>query len=134
MVLLFLIASVLYSELVYPGGLLWKFVLLLVSGLYVFFKPIDDLALDSRYFYHLKRSPIAFFSRADKYEIGTIKSIKVAGIYSPEFEIMGLLGSGFSNSIEIIFKNNSSMTLYLQIYKKELVFVISKVNKLMHGN
>lgn len=131
LVFLFLIMTIIYSEWVYPGGLLWKYLFLLLSGLYLFLKPKDDLAIDDKYFYHLKRSIQPFFSRTAKYDLAKIKSIKAGGIYSPPFEIMELLGTGFSNSIEIIFKDNSSIILNLPIYKKDLVFVISKVKELM---
>jgi len=134
MVLLYFIMMILYSELAYPGGLVWKCSFFITCGIFLFLKPKDDLAIDAKYFYHLRTSIQPFFSRIDKYEIGKIKSIRVGGIYSRQFEIMELLGFGFSNSIEIIFKNNSSIILNLPIYKKELVFLVAKVRELMAKN
>lgn len=131
LVLLSLILGVIYFELVYPGGLLWKGLFLLSFSLYIFLRPTDDLAVDKRYFYHFKRSIQPTFSRTVKYDIERIKSIKVGGIYSPQFEIMELLGTGFSNTIEITFVDNSSVTLNLPIYKKELVKIVLKIKELI---
>ena len=126
-----IIIFVTYLELTYPGGLFWKGFLLFVSGLYFALMPKDDLAIDDEYLYHLKRSILPFFSRTDKYKISRIKSLGIGGANSTEFEIQDILGSGFSNSLEITFKDNSSRILNLRIYKEDLVFIASKVKELM---
>jgi hypothetical protein len=116
-------------ELSYHGWYLWKGLFLIVCGLYILLKPKDDLAVKNRHLYHFENSLVPFLSRTKIYDIAEIRSIKVGGIYSSEFEVMDFLGNGFSNRLEIIFEDDSSKTLNLRIYKKDLTFVVSLVSK-----
>ena len=105
-----------------------KPLLITVVILAVFGSRKDDLAVDSKYLYHLQTSLIPFLTRIDKYEISQIESIRGKGFDSSFWELFGnrsLIRIG--NTIELNFTDNSSKSIEASIYKKELERIIDAV-------
>ncbi len=130
-VFLFLIGVTIYWEWTHEGVLLWKYFVVPVCTIFIYLNPRDDLAIDDKYFYHLRRSLLSIFNTVKKYEIDRMKYAKCSGIFSPNFEFIHLLGYGHSNSIEISFDDDSSITLNVLIYKEELISLLGKVNEII---
>ena len=133
LVFCFFVGLMVYFEYRDAGEIHWKYLFLLVCAIVLLLFPKDDLAIDGRYLYHFRRSIVPIFSRTKMYELKEIKVIRTAGVYSRQFEIMELLGYGFSNSIEMIFKDDSSVTLNLPIYKSDLTKIVFKAKELLQG-
>jgi hypothetical protein len=112
-----------------------KYLLFGLITIFIFVRPKDELALDIDNLYYIKKSLIPFMSKTNEYKISKIKSIGYRGVFSGKTEILGLLGSGTNrNRLEIIFKDNSSRSHDLTIYKDELVTIVSKVKELINKN
>lgn len=125
----FILVILFVAYLEYPDGLAWKLLIVFVAGLYLALMPKDDLGVDDEYLYHLQRSLLPAFSRTTKYKISRIKSLGVGGVYTNDFEYRESFGS--TNSLELIFKDDSSRILNLRIYKKDLVSIAKKVKERM---
>lgn len=111
------------------------FLLVGIASIIVFSIPKDDLAVDKEYIYCIRKSILPFFSKTKKYEISKIKSVRCNGNYSRSNDLFNFLSLGnlyqSLNSIEINFKDNSSISLNVAIYKKELNGIILKVSELI---
>jgi hypothetical protein len=109
-----------------------KYVLFGLLTVFIFTRPKDELAVDKETFYHIRKSIIPFFTRTAVYKISKIEIIRCAGIFSADTEIFGLLASGVNrNKIEIIFKDNSSISIDLTIHREELNEIVLKINGLI---
>lgn len=123
--------------LVYVDGdhVLLGYVLAIVSCFVIFSIPKDDVALDRKYFYHVKKSLVPFFTTSSRVEIEKIKSIKCQGTYSKEYDLLAFLSFGqlyqAVNSVDITFKDNSSHSFNVGIYRDDLDHVIYKVRELI---
>jgi hypothetical protein len=60
-----------------------------------------------------------------------IKSINVGGTYTKAFEVMEFLGYGFTNTVEIVFKDDSSESLDVKIYRNDLDLFALKIRQLV---
>ena len=111
------------------------YLFVLIMFIIIFTIPMDDLALDRKYFWHVKKSIVPFFSRVNRYDLSKIKSIKGKGTYSKGNDLFGFMSLGniyqSMNSIEIIFIDDSSVVINIAIYKKELDEVVLKVRELL---
>ncbi|MDN5204130.1 hypothetical protein QQ008_22245 [Fulvivirgaceae bacterium BMA10] len=131
-VILAMIIAVWELEIQFQFLKLISFVLitLLILG-----KRKDDLMVDDQYLVHLKTSIFPVFSKEIRYEISRIKSIKGGGFHSQSVEILEFLSPGYTkgdeSDIEIIFKDNSSTSLSVAIYKKDLKKVLETVREVM---
>ncbi len=102
---------------------------------YIFARPKDELAVDTENVYYFKKSIFRFLNKTTEYKISKIKSIRGGGVFSDKTEVFGLLGSGTNrNKIEITFKDNSSKSHSLTIYKKDLTEIVAKVNERLNQN
>ena len=92
----------------------------------------DDIALDTKYFYHLRTSIIPSLSKIEKFEIAAIESIRYKGFDSWIWKLKGGKSMrGSDSGIEITFKDNTSVSLDVDIYKKDLGRIIGKVRIIM---
>ena len=118
------------------SGFWWiKYLLLIFLSTAVLISPIDDLGIDSNYFYHFKTSIIKALNKTDKYELSKIKSIRCLGVHVPGPSLLEMATNryqgGHTNTIEISFKDGSYKSIEVGVYKKELVSYISKVREVM---
>jgi hypothetical protein len=109
--------------------------ILLLSAL--FLSPIDDLAVDSRYLYHIRTSFLPIFSRIYRYEISTLHTIRCIGVHVPgptmrEMTTRRYQG-GYTNTIEMSFKDNSYKSFEVGVYKQDIVEILMKVQELMES-
>lgn len=110
-----------------------KYFLFAVLTVYIFGRPKDELALDKENFYYIKRSIFPFFNRMVKYPISSIKSIGCGGLLDTDTEFLGR-ARPTRNRLEIIFKDNSSRSHDVTIYKKQLKVIVKNVQLLLNGN
>lgn len=95
----------------------------------------DDLAVDNQYFYHLQTSIIPVLSKVDKYKISDIKSIRGRAYDSFIWAFIRKRSlSGLDYGIEITFRDNSSVSLDVNIYKNDMERVLKKVRQIMKNN
>jgi hypothetical protein len=97
-----------------------------------FVMPTDDLALDKDKLYYIKKSIIPVFNQTTEYSISNIKGIGVGGLFSIKGTFALLDPRGNRNRMEITFKDNSSKSHDLKIYKKELKRISLKVTELLN--
>jgi len=102
----------------------------------LFLSPVDDIMVDKAFFYHIKTSLIKSRTKVDKYDISTIKSIRCLGVHVPGLSIREMAASSRqlsveTNSVEMSFKDGTYKSLELAIYKKELIFYVSKIRERM---
>jgi len=118
-----------------PWDYWWiKYAILIFFSLGLFLSPIDDIAVDDQFFYHIRRSLLKSRNRVIKYDLSTIQSIRCLGIHVKGFSVHELAGtnhqvSNETNTLEISFKDGTSISLELAIYKKELIFYAEQVRK-----
>jgi hypothetical protein len=106
-----------------------KYTLFLVSSLYIFARPVDELAVSDHALYYIRKSAIAYFTRVEKYDLAEIKSIGCGGLYDNDL----LEGNqARNNRLEIVFKDNSSKAIDIKIYKQELTGIVRNVLKLLN--
>jgi hypothetical protein len=102
----------------------------------LFLSPVDDIVVDSRCFYHFRRSLVPSRSKVHKYDISSIKAIRCIGVHVRGLSIMEMVGTNRqisveTNTVEISFKDGAYKSLELAIYKKELIFYVSKIRERM---
>src|SRR5882724_5247725 len=120
-----------------PWDYWWiKYALLIFISLGLLLSPVDDIAVDDRYFYHIKRSVMKSRNKNDKYDISTINSIRCLGVHVPGLSPHEIAGtnrqlSTETNTVEISFKDGSYKSLELAIYKNELIFFVEKIRARM---
>lgn len=106
-----------------------------IAFIIIFAIPKDDLVVDREYFYHIKKSIFPFFTKAHRYELSKIKSIRAKGTYSGGNDLFDFVSLGniyqSLNSIEILFKDDSSINISVAIYKKDLDEVLHNVRELL---
>ena len=95
--------------------------------------PIDDLAFDKKYFYHLRTSLLPALCKVNAFEIAKIKSIRAGGQLTLSMDVLEFLTArgGRRNTIEIILTDDSYRSLDVAIYKEELTEMISQVKGLV---
>ena len=108
---------------------------LLSVGLFV--SPVDEIMIDKNFFYHFKKSLLKSKSKVYKYDISTINSIRCLGVHVPGLSVQEFVGSHRqisvdTNTVEISFKDGTYKSLELAIYKKELIFYVSKIRERMN--
>jgi hypothetical protein len=112
---------------VYLGFILFSAILLL--------SPVDDLAVDGKYFYYIRTSFLHVFSRTTRYEISTLNSIRCVGVHAPGITIGEMTTrryqGGYTNTIEMSFIDGSYKSLEVGVYKQELIEILQKVHELM---
>lgn len=118
-----------------PWDFWWiKYAILTFISLGLFLSPVDDIAIDDNYFYHIKRSLLKSKNKIDKYDISTIKSVRCLGVHVPGLSLQEMAGtnrqlSTETNTIEITFKDGTYKSIELAIYKKELIFYAEKIRE-----
>jgi hypothetical protein len=116
-------------------GYWWiKYLLFTFLSAGLFLSPVDDISVDDRYIYHFRTSLLKYFNKVDKYELSTIKSIRCLGVHVPGLSLQELVGahrqiSTSTNSVEIVFKDGTYKSLEVAIYKRELIFYLSKIRE-----
>lgn len=99
--------------------------------------PKDELALDNKYLYYRTKSIFPFLCKEIKLETGNIVSIRFAGYHTKTIEFLEFLTPGntgtTSNSVEINFKDNTSQSLEISIYKKDLRKIVDKINEMKNS-
>lgn len=108
------------AELVYLKGLSMLFVVF-----YFIVKRKDDIALDEHKLFHLRTSLIPKFTKVDMYELSALTSIRCGGIHSDRWETIDILNGfgrngGFSNTVEMSFRDGSSKNIDLTIDRDQL--------------
>ncbi|HNQ13591.1 MAG TPA: hypothetical protein PKM16_10325 [Bacteroidia bacterium] len=120
-----------------PWDYWWiKYAILTFLSLGLFLSPVDDIAIDDNYFYHIKRSLLKSKNKVDKYDIATIKAVRCLGVHVPGLSLQEMTGtnrqlSTETNTLEITFKDGTYKSLELAIYKKELIFYAEKIRERM---
>lgn len=118
-----------------PWDYWWiKYAIFGLMSIGLFLSPVDDIVVDDKYFYHIKRSLLKSRTKVDKYDISTIKSIRCLGVHAPGLTVHEVVGTSRqisveTNQVEITFKDDSYKSLELAIYKKELIFYVSKIRE-----
>lgn len=112
---------------VYVGFILLSAALLL--------SPIDDLAVDNTYFYHIRTSFLPLFSQTYRYEISKPNTIRCVGVHVPGVTVREMTTrryqGGYTNTIEMSFKDGSYKSIEVSVYKEELVEILTKIQELM---
>jgi hypothetical protein len=116
-----------------PGSMYpWiKYSLFGLLTFYIFSRPKDELAVDEENLHYIKKSIVPFFNRMTKYKISEIKSIGCGGVYHINTEFL-LKGNRYRNRLEIVFKDNSSKSHEVTIYKTELKAIVKGVQMLIN--
>ncbi len=118
-----------------PWDYWWiKYLILTFLSLGLFLSPVDDIAIDNMFFYHIKRSLLKSKNKIDKYDIATIKSVRCLGVHAPGLTLQEMAGpnrqlSTETNTLEITFKDGTYKSLELAIYKKELIYYAEKIRE-----
>ena len=98
----------------------------------ILFTRENDLAADNKYLYHIRTSIIPGLTKVKKFEIINMESIKWRG---NKLGFWGLLGTksfdGRDYGIEIIFRDNSSVSLDMSINKKDMDRILKKVKQII---
>jgi len=115
--------------------LVMKPILISIVVFYFVTKQKDDVAVSLEYFFHIKRSVLPVFTRIDKYKLEDVISIRCGGIHTDRWELVdffnggGTMG-GYSNKIEMTFKDDSSKSLDLRISRDNLDKIVSLTKRL----
>jgi len=113
------------------GPYAWiKYALFAILSVYIFVRPVDELAVNSRTLFYIQKSVISYFTRVEEFDLSQIRSIGCGGLYDTDTEFLGK-ARPVSNRLEIIFKDNSSRTLDIKIYKGELKWIVKNTLKLL---
>jgi hypothetical protein len=108
------------------------FILILTA---LFLSPIDDLAVDNTYLYHIRTSFLPLFSRTHRYEISTLSTIRCVGVHVPGPTIREMTTrryqGGYTNTIEMSFKDTSYKSFEAGVYKEDILEILLKVQELM---
>ncbi len=103
----------------------------------LFLSPIDDLAVDQKYFYHIRTSFLPIFSRTYRYEISKLSTIRCVGVHVPGVTMREMTTrryqGGYTNTIEMSFKDNSYKSLEVGAYKEDIIEILQKVQELMNS-
>ena len=122
------------SVLETPGEYTWiKYALFLILSIYIFVRPVDELALSGNALYYIRKSAIAYFTRVEKYDLSQIKSIGCGGLSDTDTPLSGRARAQ-NNRLEIVFKDNSSKAIDIKIYKQELTWIVRDVLQLLKGD
>jgi hypothetical protein len=101
----------------------------------LFLSPIDDIAVDQKYFYHIRTSFLPLFSRTYRYEISKLNTIRCVGVHVPGITMREMTTrryqGGHTNTIEMSFKDNSYKSLEVGAYKEDIIEILQKVQELM---
>lgn len=133
---LFLVVFLVWINTTESGGAIarydWiKYTLFGIIGLYIFIKPMDELALDSKNLYYVKKSILKMFCKTTEYRISNMKSIGCGGVYDRDTEFL-IKGNSYRNRLEIIFKDSTSKSHDVTIYKSELKEIVNQVLRLLN--
>jgi hypothetical protein len=108
------------------------FILLLTV---VLLSPIDDLAVDHKYFYHIRTSFLPLFSRTYRYEISTLSTIRCVGVHVPGVTVREMTTKryqgGYTNTIEMSFSNGSYKSIEVGVYKQDILECLIQVQQSM---
>ena len=113
----------------------WKVILILLITTFLLLRPVDDLALDRDTLYHIRKSVFSRFTRIDRYDLDRLQSLRVRGVHSDKWEIVGLLdGVGANratfNSLEMSFNDGISRSLDLAVGRDQIDQIIRLVDDL----
>lgn len=120
-----------------PWNYWWiKYAIFGLLSMGLFLSPVDDIMIDDRFFYHFKNSLIKSRSRVDKYDISTINSIRCLGVHVPGLTLHEVVSthrqiSVDTNTVEMSFKDGTYKSIELAVYKRELIFYVSKIRERM---
>ena len=93
---------------------------------------VNDIAVDSKYLYHIRTSIIPRFSKVQKFEIEKMTSIRWKAYDSKFMRFMGTRTmSGVDYGIEISFDDNSSSSLDIDILKEDMDRVLIVVKRII---
>ena len=98
---------------------------------YIFCRPKDELAVDNENLYYMKKSILPLLNRTTEYRISKMKSIGCGGLFDTDTELLGRARTT-RNRLEIIFKDNSSKSHEVTIYKAELKAIVKIVSRLIN--
>lgn len=133
----FLIILLNIGILIFPleDAALWKLMASMLITFYLITKPQDDLAINEDYIFHIQESVISKFSRIDKYRLPDLTSIRCGGIHSDKWELIDFFNGsgnngGYSNTVEMTFRNGSSKSLDLAISRDKLDEIVELAYKL----
>ncbi|KYG82313.1 hypothetical protein [Roseivirga echinicomitans] len=109
-----------------------RYVLTFVTFTAVLLARKQDIAIDRVYFYHLNTSILPQLSRTKKFKISELTSIRGRS-YDSSFLAFYHRRSlkGLDYGIEMSFKDGTSESLDVNIYKMELQRILSKVREFM---
>jgi hypothetical protein len=108
-----------------------KYCLLGILTMYIFCRPKDELAVDEENLYYMKKSILPLLNRTTQYGISKMKSIGCGGFFDTDTELLGR-ARPTRNRLEIIFKDNSSRSHDVTIYKSELRVIVNTVSRLIN--
>jgi hypothetical protein len=139
LVIVFILVLVVWDMVDQETSYFWiKYIVFIVFTFGVVSAPVDDIALDSINLYHLKTSLLPFMSKVNVYNIKKIKSIRGGGSYTKSMDFLEYFTmsnfSGRTNSIEIVFTDDTYKSIYVGIYRDELQSIISKVRDIKENS
>lgn len=108
-----------------------KYALFVVLSVYIFVRPVDELAVGRETLFYIQRSVIGYFTKVEEFDLSKIKSIGCGGLFDTDTELLGRARPR-TNRLEIIFKDNSSKALNIKIYKRELRWIVKNTMKLLN--
>ena len=139
LVIVFILVLVVWDMVDQETKYFWiKYIVFIVFTFGVVTAPVDDIALDNKNLYHLKTSLLPSMSKVNIYHIEKIKSIRGGGSYTKSMDFLEYFTvsnfSGRTNSIEIVFKDDTYKSIYVAIYRDELQNIISKVRDIQENS
>jgi hypothetical protein len=118
-----------------PYGQFAVYLGFILLSVVIFLSPIDDLAVDHNYFYHIRTSFLPIFSRTYRYKISTLRTIRCVGVHVPGITMREMTTKryqgGYTNTIEMSFSDGSYKSIEVGVYKEELIEILAKVQEQM---
>ena len=103
---------------------------ILTLGLLVFaiVVPRQEVGIDNDCIYFFETSLVRFLSRVKRYKLSDIEFIRVAGVHNKTTEILDGIApgntGGIFNYLEINFRDDTSESYRLNVYKKDLKKIV----------
>jgi len=133
-IFLFILFSILLAQIPFEQEFAWlKIISIIALFLLLLFIPKQEIGVDKENLYFYKDSILSVFCSKKSYKLTNIKAIKLAGVHNKTTELLDLFArgnhGGHQNHVEIVFRDNSSESIDISIYKKDLKRIIGRAKE-----